>query len=243
MKKRLTRIRMLEAYAVISMLCFGLLFTGAFTTERNPRFQEIDVERINLVEPDGSLRLVLANRARSPGVIYDGREYVRAGTRPGLIFFNDEGKENGGLIWSGRMVDGVVRSTGHLSFDQYRQDQVVALQYIEGGGQRRMGLTIMDRPDVPLDSVLARREVIIAMPEGAEKSAAWAELAAYQDGVPFGAPRLFAGRDISKSSVVNLSDRFGRVRLQLMVDSAGAASLRFLDEQGEVVYRLPEEHR
>jgi hypothetical protein len=234
-------VRFLKAYAVGSAVAFALFFLAAFATERRDRFQEIDVERINVVEPDGSLRLVIANRARSPGVEYHGRQYVRDGTRPGLIFYKDDGGEHGGLIWSGRMVDGVVRSSGHLSFDQHGQDQVVALQYHESGGQRRMGLTILDRPDVPIASVLARREAILAMADGPEKDAAWQHLADYQDGVPFGAPRLFAGRDPSRASVINLSDRYGRIRLQLRVDPEGAASLNFLDEEGNVVLRLPEE--
>src|SRR5690606_30502438 len=110
---------------------------------------------------------------------------------------------------------------------------------LERDGQRQMGLTILDRPEVPLAAVLARREAIVAMPDGPDKDAAWRELAEYQDNVPFGAPRVFAGRDLTRASVVNLSDRYGRIRLQLHVDPEGPASLRFLDESGNVVLSLP----
>ena len=38
------------------------------------RFDEIDVHRVNVREPDGTLRLVISNDARLPGVIVRGKE-------------------------------------------------------------------------------------------------------------------------------------------------------------------------
>jgi hypothetical protein len=40
---------------------------------------------------------------------------------------------------------------------------------------------------------------------------------------------------------MKLSDPRGRPRLQLMVDAQGAPKLEFLDENGNVVQRLPTE--
>jgi hypothetical protein len=65
----------------------------------------------------------------------------------GLIFINDEGTENGGLVFSGSKSNGKVDGSGHLSFDQYDQDQVVTLEQTEEDGQRAAGLTNADRPD------------------------------------------------------------------------------------------------
>jgi hypothetical protein len=46
--------------------------------------------------------MVIANRPRSIGPIYKGEPFgYRGGTRPGIIFFNDEGTENGGLTFTG----------------------------------------------------------------------------------------------------------------------------------------------
>lgn len=78
------------------------------------------------------------------------------------------------------------------------------------------------------------------MPDGPAKDEAWEALAEYQDGVPFGAPRLFAGRDFEQASVINLSDSYGRTRIQLKVDPEGAASLSFLDEEGNILFSLPD---
>ena len=44
----------------------------------------------------------------------------------------------------------------------------------------------------------------------------------------------------SRAAVLNLYDPNGKPRLRLKVDSLGAASLEFLDEQGTVTARLPE---
>ena len=59
-------------------------------------FDEITVQRINLVEPDGTLRMVLSDKARIPGLVIRGKEYPREDRQTaGMLFFNDEGTENG----------------------------------------------------------------------------------------------------------------------------------------------------
>src|SRR5215831_18802271 len=66
------------------------------------KFAEIEVQRINVVEPDGTLRMVISDKAKLPGVIIRGKE-ERQEERPqaGMLFYNDEGSENGGLIFGG----------------------------------------------------------------------------------------------------------------------------------------------
>jgi hypothetical protein len=49
------------------------------------------------------VRLVIANSARQAVTVVDGKSILPNRTRDaGLIFFNDEGDENGGMTWSGR---------------------------------------------------------------------------------------------------------------------------------------------
>lgn len=203
------------------------------------KFDQIDVERINVVESDGRLRLVIANEKRSPERRMNDKTFGEPGGRPGLIFFNDEGDESGGLGVSGGTQNGKVNTGIILTLDQHSQDQVVALTYDEEADRRQMGLTVLDRPDVPLSDLILRRQAIQAMPDGAAKEQALKQWVDAQGGVAYGAPRLFAGRDPSKAAVVNLSDRFGRTRLRLAVDSTGTARVDFLDENGRVTYRLP----
>jgi hypothetical protein len=236
-------LRALRAIVALMTVLFATLTVAAFRqAEQNQRFGEIDVERINIVEPDGSLRLVISNRERSTGPIYRGQPFgYPGGTRPGLIFFNDEGTENGGLTFAGsRQPDGTYQASHHLSFDQFDQDQIVVLNYTDNNGTRRMGLTIGDRADVNIYDLVQQRDSIMRMPDGAAREAALREWAAPRDGVPLYAPRLFIGRDISKAAILELADPLGRPRARLRVDSLGTPSLEFLDEDGAVTMRLPE---
>jgi hypothetical protein len=235
-------IRVLKAYALLTTVLLAVLTFAAFRRQPAQRFTEITVERINVVEPDGTLRLVIANRARSPGPIYKGQPFgYPGGSRPGLIFFNDEGTENGGLTFQGhRRPDGTYQAWTGLSFDQFDQDQVVMLQYMDDNGQRRMGLTIGDRIDMPIIDLVAERDSILAMPEGPARDEALRRWAEPRDGVPLYAQRVYVGRDVQRNAVVELSDPDGRPRLRLRVDSLGTPALEFLDASGRVIARLPQ---
>lgn len=242
------QLRFLRAYTLVSTTALLVLGLAAFTRAGQPgrqHFTEIDVERINVVEPDGKLRMVIANRPRSIGPIYKGKPFgYPGGTRPGIIFFNDEGTENGGLTFNGRRnPDGKFQSSLGMSFDQYNQDQVLYLQYNDQNGQRRMGFTVADRADVDIYDMVAERDSIMKLPEGPARTEALRKWQQPRNGQPLFAQRVYVGRDVAKSALVNLSDRSGKSRIRLVVDSLGRASLDFLDESGKVTYSLPDSAR
>jgi hypothetical protein len=236
-------LRILKGYAIVVTALLGTISLAAFRqSSQKQKFTEIDVERINVVEKDGKLRMVLSNRERSIGPIYKGKPFGYAGgSRPGIIFFNDEGTENGGLTFDGkREADGTFHSNSGFSFDQFNQDQVLYLQYNDRNGRRNMGLTIADRADVDIYDMIAERDSIFkAHPPGPARDSAVAKWAQPRNGVPLVAQRVYVGRDVSKAALVNLSDRNGKTRLRLMVDSLGTPSLEFLDASGAVTSRLP----
>lgn len=236
------QLRWLKGYAVVSSVALGVLLLGAFAQPRT-RFAEIDVERINIVEPDGKYRMVLSNKPRSIGPIYKGQPFgYPGGTRPGIIFFNDEGTENGGLTFGGqRSADGRYQASSHFSFDQFNQDQVLYFQYNDNNGQRRMGFTVADRAEVDiLDMVKQRDSIVAAHPEGALRNAALQQWAQQRPGGrPMFAQRVYIGRDPARNAVLNLADPEGRTRLRLVVDSLGQAGVEFLDASGQVTRRLP----
>jgi hypothetical protein len=237
-------VRFLKRYAMVSTLALGLLAVAAFTRQK-AKFDEIDVERINVVEKDGKLRLVISNRDRSPGPIFKGKAFGRpGGDRPGMIFFNDEGTENGGLTFTGRRnADGTFRASTGMSFDQFDQDQVLVLDYSDNNTQRNVGLSILDRANVPLDSAVRWSDAIKAMPAGAAKDAATKAFMEPREGERMAAQRLVVGRDRAKNAVVSLHDRAGKPRLRLVVDSLGAARILFLDSLGKVTHSIPETPR
>lgn len=119
--------------AVLSTVFAVVLLMGA-KSQRSQSFDEIEVHRINVVEPDGTLRMVISDHDRMPGVIVKGKELPKV-DRPqaGMLFFNDEGSENGGLIFGGHRNEKgeVVDSGGSLTFDKYGASQIVQLAGVD----------------------------------------------------------------------------------------------------------------
>ena len=236
-------LRILRVYGLVATMLLVVFSLSAFKqATQKARFSEIDVERINVVEPDGKYRMVISNKAKSIGPIAYGKPFgYPGGTRPGIIFFNDEGTENGGLTFGGKTENGKFESGVHLSFDQYNQDQVVVLDYQDENGTRRTGLTFADRADVPIMELVAQMDSIKTLPDGPAKDAAQQKVLAPRNGIPLYAERVYVGRNRAKAAVLRLSDQSGKTRLRLQVDSLGTPSLEFLDAEGKVVSRFPTE--
>jgi hypothetical protein len=236
-------VRFLKRYAIVSTLLFVSATVIAFRrpAPAHEKFTEIDVERINVMEPDGKYRMVISNRPRSIGPIYKGKPFGYAGGgRPGIIFFNDEGTENGGLTFTGRRnADGSVQASTHMSFDQFNQDQVLNLDYGENGAQRQVAITMLDRLPLDIYDFVQQRDSIRKLTDTVARAAALRALAAPRNGVPLQAQRVFLGRNSQKAAALVLSDPNGRPRLRIAVDSSGAPSLEFLDESGRVTSKLP----
>jgi uncharacterized protein with GYD domain len=237
MEKLQRDVRLLKAYALVITLLLGvLIFVGFSQNNQKNKFGEIDVERLNIVEKDGKLRMVISNGERQhPGVI-DGRTLSR--TRPaGMLFFNDKGDECGGLSFNGDQKDGKSNAGALLAFDRFLQDQTVAIQYGESNGQYSAGLRVWDRPDKSLGEVVDKMQAIEKMADGAEKTQAMQKL---RESAGAGvAQRVFIGKTRDKAAAVTLSDPQGRTRAQLTVDAQGNAKLEFLDEKGAVVQTFP----
>src|SRR5689334_8772846 len=234
-------VRFLKRYAVVTTALFMVATSGAFVRSTREKFTEIDVERINVVEPNGNYRMVISNRPRSIGPIYKGKPFgYPGGGRPGIIFFNDEGTENGGLTFTGKQnPDGSYEASTGMSFDQFNQDQILYFQYNERNGLRRTDFTIADRAPVDIHRMVDERDSIMKIADTLARNAAMQRWAAPRNGVPLFAPRVYIGRDRARSAVINLSDPNGKPRLRMIVDSLGTASLQFLDETGKVTAKFP----
>jgi hypothetical protein len=156
----------------------------------------------------------------------------------------DVERKNGGLTITGsRDSLGRYRATSSWSFDQFDQDQILTLQYIDNNGQRRTGLTVADRADRNIYDLVMQRDSINAIPDTAARRVAMEKLMGPVNGVPLAATRLHVGRDVGKNAVVNLFDPLGRIRLRMRVDSLGRASLDFMDDRGRVTFSVPDSVR
>jgi hypothetical protein len=235
-------LRLLKGYALVTTVMITILTLGAFRRNTaHEKFTEIDVERINVMEPDGKYRMVISNRPRSIGPIYKGKPFgYKGGTRPGIIFFNDEGTENGGLTFQGTGSAERPDASTHMSFDQFNSDQVLNLDYADRNGKRTVGISMLDRAPADIYDFVQARDSIMQLSDSAARSAALRKLAAPRNGVPFVAQRVFLGRDSNKAAILSLADQNGKARIRLAVDSTGTAALEFLDEAGHVTSRFPE---
>ena len=214
-----------------------LLLTAATGTDGRARFSEIDVERINIIGPNGKPDMVIANRERLPAPIVNGKETASVrGKVPGMIFYNALGDENGGFIFDGKLDDkGKPKAGMHLSMDRFGGDQQLSLGHYEGGGAMESGLKVYDRGLASEYSPL--REAYDKAAPGPEKDALltkWKEAGGAQT------QRMFVGKTRGKSSALVLAAADGNPRIMMLVTPEGKASLDFYDETGKVVQHFPQ---
>jgi hypothetical protein len=233
--------RFLAAYSgLLTILFLIVIISGFAKADPKQTFDEITVHRINIVEPDGTIRLVLTNTANSPSIYIKNKEYPHPNGRKaaGLIFFDEEGTEDGGLAYGiSKDASGkVTSSVGHLSFDQYMQDEIFTIQAGRDGDKKYSLLAMGDRGDYPITEALDAVTRIRKLPSDQQP----AELKKFQDAHPGDNPRVILGRAHDGASVLRLKDMEGRDRLVLRVAPDGTPKLQFLDATGKVVSELPQ---
>jgi len=227
---RIDPSRAIGGYAAVMTLATAWLALAAVAPAA-AKFDTIDVQRINVREPDGTLRLAISNHALIPGLIYGGREYPHP-NRPeaGMIFYNDQGDENGGLVFDGGLKNGKPTNGGSFTFDRWHQDQTLQLISTEDGGDRRAGLAINDRPDQPMDIEAGLR--VRTMKPGPDRDAL-AVKAGFSN-----ARRAWLGRSANGTVALVLSDPQGRPRLTMGVGADGEPSVEMRDAAGKVTRTL-----
>lgn len=139
--------------AVISLIGLNLFFLITSykpKDTKSEKFDEISVDRINIVDKKGITKLVIASQdmlrkdSKDAGV-NDGFTYS------GLLFRNEEGEECGGLIFNGKKTKTGQSADAGLTLDQYNQDQNIVVEHNEtvDGTESSIkdGLTVIQRPD------------------------------------------------------------------------------------------------
>lgn len=230
--------RFLVIYSGVLTLVFAVTVLGGFAMLRNPQFGIVTVRRINIVEPDGAVRLTISNRADFPGGWIHKKESPRPDRREaaGMLFMSEEGTEQGGLIWgASQLPDGTIENHGHLSLDQYEENQIFALDAGQEGKNKFSRITITDQGDYPVEEKRRAEDRIGKLPENKQDDA-WTEFfATHRHDVN----RLILGRAPDGSVGLSLRDGNGKVRILLNVQSDGKSVLQFLDESGKVVSEFP----
>ena len=227
----------LEIYAGVLTVAFAITVFGGFAESRKTAFDEIDVHRINIVEPDGTLRLIISDKAKFPGSFVNGKEIARPDRHDtGMLFLNQEGTEMGGLTFDGwKDRNGEIQTNGHLSFDQYMQDQVFSLDAGQEAGKHYSVINFTDRGDYSIMDAFEAKKRIDALP-AERRQAEWKK---FTETHPGDANRIVLGRARDTSAVLKMKDTQGRDRLVIKVAANGSPSIEFLDEAGRVASELP----
>jgi hypothetical protein len=224
--------------ALISVAIAFMAFSEAAVERKVTSFDEINVHRINIIEPDGKPRVIISNRERMAGLYWGGKEYKHHNRDSGgFLFLNDDGDEVGGMTFSSRKDGDNYGAGSSLLFDQYKQDQTLGLVYAEENGKRQAGIRVWDRPNQSLLPLIELSDQAAKAPNEQERDQIRAQMTEKAKTYGPVAERFFAGKQLD-DSIVKLADKQGRPRLLLKVDGKGAASIEFLDEAGKVLRRI-----
>ncbi len=221
--KRLIRWHPVLSLAALVVALAAVAGSGSQTSSLT--VDDITVRHVHVLDAEGRERVTIA-----------GEFGPRRAELAGLLFHNEEGTEAGGLVYHGRRKpDGQIEAGGILTFDQYRNDQIMALEYEHDGGKKRNGITFIDRPDALSARVVAFYRAMEAAKSEEEREKIKRDMLPAVPRQELWARRLFVGRSIEGASLVSLCDATGRPRLNLEVDEQGVARIAFLDASGKTV--------
>ncbi len=144
LRARLDLLTKIVAFQTIVIA--SILIIAAKTRTNTGAFDTITAQRIDIREPDGTIRMIVSNHAKFPGLIVRGKEKPYDRPYAGMLFYNNEGSENGGLVFGGHKNEKgeVVDSGGSLSFDKYDASQVVQLAGVDDREDKFAGLVVRD---------------------------------------------------------------------------------------------------
>ncbi|MCR8559664.1 hypothetical protein KXD93_18555 [Mucilaginibacter sp. BJC16-A38] len=225
------QVKILKIYAIVlTLVVIGFI---AYSISLNSgHYKEITAERINIVEKTGRLRMVISNKERQHPGRMDDKDLPTRDRPAGMIFFNDDGDEDGGLVYDGNKNGASMT----YSFDQYKNDQIMQLQYDQEKDQGKMvrsyGLNMWDRKDeFTLSKQLAYYDSLQKLNDTVAFKAGIAKLKAAGNTHQ----RLFVGKNTKGEVGLFLNDANGKPRLNIYINKDNQPVIETLNEKGEVV--------
>lgn len=238
----------LRTFAICTVASLMALTLSSFKKNGNQRFTEIDVERINIIEKDGTVKLILTNVERFPNgstTINNRPTNAERKKRSGMLFFNEDGMECGGFIYDGTKNDSGHSSGLSLTYDQYDGDQVMQLltQDYQQGDKRMVSssLAFNDRPakESQMKTAAIMKELeALRKTDPKEMQRRFKEYE--QQELVGGVPRVLLGKTRSQNNGLFLFDDQGKPRAMFYVDKDNNAKLDFLDDKGAVISSFPQ---
>ncbi len=232
MNKKLNLLIAYNVLLTIALIAY-VLYTNTLNNQNQNIVEELTVERINIVEKDGTPKIIITNKERQPtDLVIEGKSYdYGRGKAGGILMYNDLGEEMGGYLFSGDEKE----HGFNVSFDQFKNDQILALRSSEilrdGNKQKLYGLALWERPDsITTKQILEEEERIEKIISEQERQNEYEKLE--KQGY-YGANTFFAGRLWNGSTGLFLRDKTGNGKIRLFIDEEGNPRLELFDKNGE----------
>jgi hypothetical protein len=249
MKKLNRELVLLRTFAVSTVAIMAVIVLFAFKTNENQKFGTIDVERINIVEADGTVKMIITNVEQFPNgengetIINDKPINKNRKKRSGMLYFNEDGLECGGLIY-----DGAKNEKGHssglsLSYDRYDGDQVMQLITTDEarGDERRVSSALVFNDRTANVSIEETHKIMAEIDSIKDKKLRRQKYREYSDqGLIGGTPRVLLGKTKSQNNGLFLFGDNGKPKAMFYVDKDNNVKLEVFDDQGKVTNSWPE---
>jgi hypothetical protein len=180
----------------------------AAASERSGTFDTLTVQRINVVDPDGKTRLVIANTRFFPPAFARGKMLTRSiHDSAGMVFYDATGDETGGLVLTRLGNDDMVNMTFDYAYQPTDGISVIRRESSDGK-HWQAGFGISDRRPYKAGTIDSSQ----------------------------GVPRI-ALIDKDRDARLEISDAQGHPRIRIGVDASGEPQIETLDAAGKVIYR------
>ncbi len=233
MDKLMREIKVLKIlWLFLTIVLLALAFIVMRMAKTKGHFTELTAERLNIVEANGKLRIIISNHQRQHPGIMNNKIMPARDRAAGLIFFNDSGDECGGLIFdNNRNSAGMV-----YSVDQYKNDQILQLQYSQetenGKTAKSYGMKIWDRDDrFDLGQQIDYVDSLKNLKDTAKYNAGMKRLGQ----LVHSAERLFVGKNLRGEVGLFLRDTRGVARLKIYINKENQPVMETLNEKGEKI--------
>ena len=246
MKKLNRELVLLRTFAVSTVAIMAVIVLFAFKTNENQKFGTIDVERINIVEADGTVKMIITNVEQFPNgetIINDKAINKNRKKRSGMLYFNEDGLECGGLIY-----DGAKNEKGHgsglsLTYDRYDGDQVMQLITTDEarGDERTVSSSLRFSDRTANVSIEETHKIFAEIESIKDKKLRRQKYREYSDqGLIGGTPRILLGKTSGQNNGLFLFGNDGKRKGNFYVDKDNNVKLEVYDDQGNVTNSWPE---
>lgn len=224
------------AYAIASTMIIAFFTLSSFNDKADEKStDEIVVKKITIVGEDNLPRMVLSNETRQHSGRMNGKEWAKRERPSGIIFFNNEGDECGGLVYQTKVKDGKIISGMSFTMDNYKDDQVVQIlndeYYANGKAYIQRGININQYPaGTNIEERNMKIEEINKIQDEKERKLKLNELYEKEGSVN----RVFLGRTKGNSSGLFLSGPDGKPKMMIYVDENGNPKIQTFNNKGEI---------